>query len=130
MDLVIGRKRLKEGKDSVPINDPRLMRVLKEMIYFSEIFPKQYHTRFKKELLESIDINKQQAMNDLPQSLQATLKSHSTTTGTPIESTPQPDPLHLYWSNEYILASNAFLEHKFGFIYSHLFLNKLFHEKD
>lgn len=58
MDLVIGRERLQEGADSVVINDPRLMRVIREIIYFSEIFPKQYSSYFKRELQLSHDLGK------------------------------------------------------------------------
>lgn len=43
MDLVIGRERLREGIDRIAINDLRLQRAIREMLYFSEIFPKQYH---------------------------------------------------------------------------------------
>ena len=53
MDLVLGPERLKSGTDSVAINDARLMRAIREIIYFSEIFPKQYGTYFQKELQRS-----------------------------------------------------------------------------
>lgn len=42
MDLAIGKDRLKKGTEFVTINEQRLLRALSELIYFSEIFPKQY----------------------------------------------------------------------------------------
>ena len=39
-DLVIGRESHLQGVHYFFIDDPRLLRALKEIIYFSEIFPK------------------------------------------------------------------------------------------
>ena len=50
MDTVIGRIGRARGCDSVSINDQRLNRAIKLLLFFSEIFPKKYECEFRLEL--------------------------------------------------------------------------------
>ena len=58
MDLVIGKDGLKKGIDSVQINEQRLIKAVSLLIYFSEIFPKQYYQMFQDEIKLSQDYGK------------------------------------------------------------------------
>ena len=57
-DLVHNKQNRIEGNESIKINDHRLMRAIKEILYFSEIFPKQFHSHFRREMQLSVDLGK------------------------------------------------------------------------
>lgn len=50
MDTVIGRTGRALGRDTISINDMRLKRAIKLLLFFSEIFPKKFECEFRKEL--------------------------------------------------------------------------------
>ena len=133
MDLTLGKERLKNGEESVAINDVRLMRAIKEIIYFSEIFPKQYKMLFHRELQLSQENGKVMSTDDSGADNQEKVSftssdEHLPDTVEPLTGQTTIDSENLYWSKEYVLASNEFLTNKFGFIYASLLVNKLFKE--
>ena len=50
MDTVLGHRGLKAGRTHISVNNTRLKRALKKLLYFSEFFPKQYYQEFQQEL--------------------------------------------------------------------------------
>ncbi len=80
------------------------MRGTQLLIYFSELFPKQYYDQFQKEMRS-------------PQTLlgQSTVYTEVTDGGSVNASATMKRPMQnynidLYWSKEYVMAANEFLQ--------------------
>ena len=56
MDTVIGRTGRALGRDTISINDQRVKRAFKLLLFFSEIFPKKFECEFRTELSNETQI--------------------------------------------------------------------------